>query len=290
MLASGPGTGYIHELFTPFTGAQGFFRKPFENWFLYITDDNADRYYDYFESMLGFKYPTHKIFQGADSLRLALRATRDQAIFIGHRLRRDIPILKDAAAFFSAPWLSNAFGMRVLITIRHPAAFYSSLKAKNWNFDFRVFADQPALMADRLSSFEDPIQDRIKSEPDLLSEAILVWNCIYSVTAAYQREHPEWQFVRHEDLSADPQREFSSLFDLYGLPFTPEVQAEIHKTSSAKNPTIPQNWRETSTLDVRRNSAGNVATWKQRLAPEEIQRIREGTAEVASSFYSDSDW
>jgi hypothetical protein len=41
---------------------------------------------------------------------------------------------------------------------------------------------------------------------------------------------------------------------------------------------------------LKMDSKSNVYNWKRRLDPEEIERIKRGVKEVASHFYSESEW
>src|SRR5262249_6493939 len=102
-----------------------------------------------------------------------------------------------------------------------------------------------------------------------------------------QAEHPEWLFLRHEDLSLRPVEEFHALFARLGLPFTPAVRAAIQRTSSEEN---PKSEVDGEAFRTSLDSRANVWNWRKRLLPEEIERIRRGTEDVAPFFYSDADW
>jgi hypothetical protein len=41
---------------------------------------------------------------------------------------------------------------------------------------------------------------------------------------------------------------------------------------------------------VRLNSRAGVESWRRRLTPEQVERIRTGVADVSPRFYSDDDW
>jgi hypothetical protein len=41
---------------------------------------------------------------------------------------------------------------------------------------------------------------------------------------------------------------------------------------------------------LRLDSRANVWSWKGRLSPREVDRVRRGTADVAPAFYTDEDW
>ncbi len=62
------------------------------------------------------------------------------------------PLVKDPIALFSAEWLAATFDMRVLVMIRHPAAFAASIRRRGWRHRFADFLEQPLLMRDLLGA------------------------------------------------------------------------------------------------------------------------------------------
>ena len=66
-------------------------------------------------------------------------------------------------------------------------------------------------MRDYLSPFEQELQ-RFKSrnDTDIMDQAVLTWKSLYSVVRLYQERHPEWIFVRHEDLTRTRSNNFGS--------------------------------------------------------------------------------
>ena len=112
-----------------------------------------------------------------------------------------------------------------------------------------------------------------------------MWNIIHSTIFKYKNTHKEYCFIRHEDISANPVKEFGHLFEQVDLNYPPSVQDNIEKFSQSRNPV------ETDDLySIKRNSAANIWSWKSRLSTEEIDRIRAGTEQVSSFFYDDGDW
>src|SRR5262249_49793269 len=155
----------------------------------------------------------------------------------------------------------------------------------NWAFDFNNLLAQPALMAGPLAPFRDEIRQSAWSEPDLIERGILLWRVVYSVALRYRRAHPDWEFLRHEDLSLHPQAEFGQLSARLGLQDTPRVRRTIEVHTSPDNP------RDAGAGEVhklRRDSRANVWSWRHRLSPAEIRRVRRGTEDVARFFYSDA--
>jgi hypothetical protein len=198
------------------------------------------------------------------------------------------PLIKDPLAFFSAEWLAANFDMEVVVMIRHPAAFASSIKSKNWKHPFDHFLKQPLLMERYLSPFASRIKKFAQEEQDIIDQAALLWIMIHSTILRYKEQYPEWIFVRHEDLSRDPMTGFEKLYDRLDLAYDEDASIVI-KEHSSPSKEIGISHRKTY-KNLERDSAANIWSWKTRLAPTEVQRIKAQVQEVSREFYSDDDW
>lgn len=141
------------------------------------------------------------------------------------------------------------------------------------------------LLKHYLNTFESDIREHVANEKGWISQAILLWNCIHHTLNIYQDKHPEWMFVKHEHLSFDPVPEFEKIYKFFGLEFTARVESAILDSSGKHNPIEQQSGSE-----FVRNSKANITNWKSRLSRSEIQRIKEGTRNISSLFYTDNDW
>jgi hypothetical protein len=187
---------------------------------------------------------------------------------------------------FSTEWLASTFDMDVIVLIRHPAAFTSSLKRLNWTHPFSHFLEQPLLMRDHLSSFEAEIREYVDKEHDIIDQATLLWRLIYHMVIKYQNNHNDWIFIRHEDLSRDPLRGFQNLFNNLNLEFSEHVRETIKEYTNSTNPSeAPEKGQS-----LKRDSKSNILNWKSRLTVSEIERIRTQVEDISSVFYSDKDW
>jgi hypothetical protein len=169
--------------------------------------------------------------------------------------------------------------------LRHPAAFCSSLKIKNWEFDFSNFLNQPLLMEKYLHPFVDEIREYTEHKKGVIEQGILLWNCIHHTIEIYKKEFPDWLFIRHEDLSADPINQFRSIYQKFGLEFTQKAKRTILESSGAHNPVEQQ-----ARSEFARNSVENINNWKTRLSQEEIALIRDKTSGIAGLFYINDEW
>lgn len=286
MIASSPAVGYIQEPFNLHLNP-GICSAKFNYWFTYITHENETHFLDPVKKTVTFSYDIKGALNGVHSPKDLLRRARDCSNFIKYRLAGVRPLFKDPIAIFSAEWLASRFDMDIVTVIRHPAAFVSSLKIKNWTFPFSHLAEQPLLLRDHLSPFEADIEKYAKQEQDIIDQAALLWKIIHYVVAKYQSLHPDWIFVRHEDLSLDPITGFQMMFKQLDLEFSPEVKATIAQYT---NPDNPSELTKARPFELKRDSKANIRNWQTRLSKAEIERIRSQVEEISSKFYASEDW
>ena len=127
MLSAGRGVAYISEPLNVWH-RPSVLRAPVEKWYTYICAENEAAYMPAFREMLAFRYGLWREISSLRSRKDFLRMGRDFSIFLRGRLLRQRPLIKDPFAVFSAPWFAEQLGCRVVITVRHPAGFASSLK------------------------------------------------------------------------------------------------------------------------------------------------------------------
>jgi hypothetical protein len=284
MLGADACTAYISEplnvLHRP-----GVFRAKVKYWYQYICEDNEGEYLPAFGELLEFDYHLWDEIRSLRSRRDVLRMGRDFYIFYNGLMRGQRALLKDPFAVFSMPWFAKRLHCQVVITVRHPAAFASSLKRLHWPFDFQDLLNQPLLMRDHLEPYRAEMES-VRPE-DVIGQAALLWKLIYGAVHTIRGLHPEFLIVRHEDLSIDPVPGYRVLYDSLDLEFTPRVEKAILNSSSSENP------RELSRKKVhgiQLDSRAGVDNWRTRLTGEEIERIRTVTSEVSALYYSNAEW
>jgi hypothetical protein len=284
MLAADWSVAYISEplnvLHRP-----GVYRAKVKHWYQYICEENQTEYLPAFKELLDFDYHVWDEIRSIRSRRDFLRMGRDFAIFYNGLMRGQRVLLKDPFAVFSTEWFAKCLNCKIVVAVRHPAAFVSSLKRLNWPFDFQDLLDQPLLMRDFLEPYREQME-AVKTD-DIIGQASLLWTLIYrSVHTALQRR-PDFIAVRHEDLSVDPVNGYRRLYNSLGLDFTRRVEKTILNSSSSENPAEPSH---KNIYSVKLNSRTNIDNWRKRLTEEEIQRIRELTGDVSQLFYPEVGW
>jgi hypothetical protein len=264
----------------------GICNAPFEYHFPYVTEKNEVKYIDSIKQTLDYKYHFWQELKSIKSKWQLRRCFRDFIAFKTAKIKKKRPLFKDPIAFFSAEWLEKRFDFQVVVLIRHPAAFASSIKRLGWSHPFGDFLKQPALVNGPLKTYKSQIADFARHPHDIIDQSILLWNLFYSRVRQYQKAHQDWIFLRHEDISLNPISTFKCLFEKLNLEFTGEIEAFIQDHSDGSNPReSPQG----ETI-LKMNSKLNVYNWKKRLTSGEIKRIRKGTEAVASFFYPESVW
>jgi hypothetical protein len=73
-------------------------------------------------------------------------------------------VIKDLLCSLSLDWLAREFDVDIVVMIRHPGAFAWSLKRVDWDPDFSVLTDQPALMEEQLANLRN---DLLRPPPTL---------------------------------------------------------------------------------------------------------------------------
>lgn len=286
MLAASGEAAYISEPLNVWH-RPGVLRLPITRWYTYICPENEAVYLPPLCETLHFQYHAWAELRSIRSRKDALRMGRDWKTFLTGQVRRQRPLLKDPFALFSAPWFAGRLGCQVVITVRHPAAFASSLKRLRWPFEFQDLLAQPLLMRDWLEPYRDEMEAMLAYPEDVIAQASLLWKIVYRVVSEMQKRYPQFQVVRHEDLSLDPLGGYRALYAPLGLHFTPQAEAAVLSSSSSEN---PQEASRQAVHAFRLDSRANVNIWKGRLQPEEIARIRSLTEETASLYYPEIEW
>ena len=286
MLAASGGIAYISEPLNVWH-RPGVMRVPVPYWYQYLCADNDAEYFAAFQDTLRLRYLCGQELQSLRSFKDLARMLRDNYRFTRGRLYGQRPLLKDPFAVFAAPWFAERLNAQVVIVVRHPAAFVSSLKRLGWTFNFQHLLQQPLLMRDWLGPYEEQIREADRTPDDLIKRASLLWSLIYRVVQQMQQQHPDFQVVRHESLSLEPVGEYEKLYSALDMPFTEKAKLAIQRASAVGNPSQVS---KRNIYATKLDSRGNLKNWQKRLSVEEIQRVRALTSEVAGFYYSSEEW
>lgn len=277
--------GYINEPFNP-THQPGVCSCVFRHWYQYVHTGNAHEYESGLAAMLAFRYQlAAQLRQLPD--RLSLEALgRDAWNFAIARARGARPLVKDPIAAFSSDWLARKYGAAVVVVVRHPAAFAASVKRLAWTFPLRDLLAQETLMREHLSEFETEMLRLSEGSLDPVAHAALMWRLVYSVLLGFGREHPDWLFIRQEDLARDPVAGFAQLYEGLGFPFPDRIEKTIHWYSSGSL----EHEADPAENAIRRHSRDTIGRWRDRLSAEELAMVRSQCGPLAERFYTDDEW
>lgn len=286
MLAVERQTAYISEPLNLWH-RPGVLITPVDYWYPYICEQNEDRYLPGLCQTLQYHYHLRDEIKALRSRKDLLRMVRDWRSFQLGRIYHKRPVIKDPFALFSVPWFAQRLDCRVVITVRHPAAFASSLKRLGWNFEFSNLLQQPLLMRDWLEPYRHEMEAMLDTPDDIIAQGSLLWRILYQVVDQFRDRVPGLLIVRHEDLSLEPIDGFQDLFTSLGLGFSSRVKKAILNTSSSKN---PRELAKEAIHAINLDSRANLRNWKRRLEPGEIKRIRRLTEDVAAIYYPELVW
>jgi len=270
IISSSPGIQYVHEPFNIDYNNCGI--SPFY-WFQYVTRGNEDPFYDYIKKRL-----TAEITPPAE------KRVEPWSRWLASAAQPARVLMKDPIAVFSCEWLAARFGMDVAVIIRHPAAFVDCIQRRNWTHDFSHFLKQPLLMEEHLSPFKEEIVRLAEKRHDIFDQAILLWKLIYHVVGKFRLRHADWLFIKHEDLSLDPESGFREIFRHLNIKFNKAARKIIGEHSSSSNPI------DGDIHLIKRNSKAIVKKWKNEFTSQQIKKIRESVEPISRNFYANEDW
>jgi hypothetical protein len=255
--------------------------SPMSFWYEYISDSYSDDGREQIKNYVsGFcKFNIRRLIKSIVNGKHLYQVKSAFVYEYGCLVKR--PLFKDPIALLSSEWFYKEFDANIIVLIRHPAAFIASIKVKDWSFDFNEFLMQDDLMRDYFSQYKaSMIIEREKK--DIITTGILLWSALYGYVWELEKRYannPRWRFLKHEDLSTNPERIFKQIFEDNNMTFTDTVQKELELSTNSDKKEL-----------LKRDSKKNITSWKGRLTQEEIDKIKEGTRDVWVHFYDENDW
>lgn len=287
IIAADPSIGYIHEPFT-LGCRRGVFPYRIPYWYYRVPPVAPEELVATYEELLRFRYALGAELRTIRSPRDLGRMVRDAALFATYRLQERRPLVKDPLALLSADWVARTFHSAVIVSIRHPLAFVSSLVRLNFRFNFADLQNQQPAM--ELLGGDDAAEDvalgRTLGEHDAVIEAAYLWKVLHRVIARYREEHRDWTFVRYEDLAREPAAGFAAILPTLGLEFDERIRKKLEFLSGESNPDD----RSNDPRVTRVASAAHSAKSLNRLSAEDRVRVRRIVDPVSALFYSDAEW
>jgi hypothetical protein len=173
----------------------------------------------------------------------------------------DRVLVKDPTGMFLADWIASRYQAHVLIIVRHPCAFASSIHRLGWPAKVQEFLDQPRLMADWLAPYEKLLRDSLD---DFWCRVAAFWGAAYTVLHGQLKDHPDWRLLQYEDLCSDPECEYARLFADLGLEVTSKTRRFLTSSSTTA---------DSDPKSTRRDSRSMRDVWRKRLTEEQVKTV-----------------
>lgn len=286
VLSQDPQIAYVSEPLH-LNHSLGIFKQSVNAWYQYICDENGEEFNSAYQEIIRFKYQLSDELKNIRNLNSAGKLVRDLISFLSNRLSERRILLKDPFAVVSVPWFLSQLDAKVVIMVRHPLSFVSSLHRLGWQFDFENILQQPLLMRDYLESFRKDMNQVNQQNEDIISQGILLWRMIYSIVDQYRDQDLDIMIVRHEDLSRTPNKIFAEICDYLGIVLSENINVAIHRSTQNSN---PPEIKENNEHAVNLNSIKNLSNWRKRLTESEVLRIVSGTQDIVGKYYLREEW
>ena len=255
--------------------------------FQYIRAGEDDEWRRAFTDTLALRYHWLAELRRNHSAYDVGRLVKYGTAFTVGRVRRRRAMLDDPYALFSTGWLVREMGCTAVVLVRDPVSFVGSWRALDWSIRFAELLGQAALVDDHLAPYADRLRD-LEESPDWLARSCLLWEAAYDVVDRAFRDLPGVHLFAYEQLVEDPQQAFADLYRRTGLTWSPRAADRV-RAATTERPGAAQGamrWSLRGGLSrtaYRPMSSGTaLATYKQRLTPDEVARVRELTAPVAA--------
>lgn len=264
LLAESPETRYVYEPLNPKDGVYmsktefgvcNVCKTKIPTYFLKIDKTNQEKYIPHFKHLLNAK------------------------VLLGKR-----PILKSPFTMFASEWIAERYGAKVIVLIRSPLGFVSSLKKMNWDEEIDGLVGQKRLLTGELTPYEKSLKKYINRDKySIVERSAIMWSALYSHAATLREQHPEWLFVRLEDFQHAPVSTMSTMYDYVGLDFIDKAKRKTKEMTGTHNPAESSIKKVHS---IKRDAKKAAKTWKGRLTDKEVAVILDIVGDDALQFYT----
>lgn len=117
-------------------------------------------------------------------------------------------IYKDPFMVLMSGYLASKYDAKVIVMVRHPVAFFLSLRRKEWFFDVAHLQKQP-MLREKL-----PWLEEIPDASPLELQAAVLWRAVYDIIFDLKNEFPDnILLIRHEDFGVNPVKVIGQVTD-----------------------------------------------------------------------------
>ena len=300
MLQAGGEVVYVNEPLNPLHPpgrSPGVLNAEISHRFQYICADNDERWVRAFTDTLRLRYhPVAELRRNHAPYDLA-RLAKYASAFAGGRLRHRRALIDDPYAVLSAAWFALRLGCQVVVCVRHPVSFTGSWRRLGWKANVTDLLDQPLLMRDLLGPYAGELR-AVADSGDEIAQTAVLWRATYSAIGELNERHPGLLHLqRYEDLASEPEPGFRKLYEICGLTWSDRARGQViaattgHQKTGGAQPKArgPMAWSVRGGLSRTAfrpmDSRAALGSFRDRLTPAEIDRVRELTGDAAGRYY-----
>lgn len=198
------------------------------------------------------------------------------------RVMKNLPrniIWKDPFCTFMVDYLTRENNFPVVCMIKHPCAFYYSVKKQNWQFDVDHLLRQSALIQ-RFGSDVSGDVWQLASENNLLSLS-LQWKLMARVVSHSRHQNKKLLLVRHEDFCNAPEIWIEKICNHLNIPLTQKMLNYVSKTTRGSVVEGPPGVAELYERDS--NSLQHI--WKKNLSVLDQREVLDVVGKDLQLFY-----
>lgn len=193
-------------------------------------------------------------------------------------------LIKDPIAALSSRYLNENYDIKVVVIIRHPAAFYYSMKKQNWGYRIKNYLNQKKLINNFLLKEKNELKKSIY-ENNLQERIIWEWKIINKILFNFADKNDDFIVIRHKDICINPLNTFEKLYKKLNLNFDYSTRTKI------KDMTSTTNQKDTNkVVKLNRDSSKLPFLWKENLTCSEIDYIKSKTFNISSKVFSEDSW
>lgn len=265
--------------------------------FQYICADNGAGWSRPFADTAALRYhPRRELGRNRGAYDLA-RMVKYGTAFAAGRLRGRRALLDDPYAVLSAAWFARELGCRAAVLVRDPVAVVASWRRLGWTAPLDQLLDQPLLVRDLPDRLAADLR-ALSGSHDHIAAISLLWRLTYTLIDELRAQIPAIRVFRYEDLVTDPLDAFPAVYAHLGLTCNARALRGLRAATARRDP--PDAGRTRRSRRAHRwnlrgglsrtayrpgRPAGALTSYRDRLAPRDIARIRALTADVAALFY-----
>ena len=217
VLSASPNIRYVHEPFnfkTPSPATAFRSRHSFDH----ISENDDERL-----------MPLERLFTGQSLLWTRPRAgvsLRRFSLWYLKQLvspRKTRTLIKDPLAFLSAESLARRFDTKVVVITRRPESVVASFIRRGW--DFHDLKRYVGLMRPLEIWTDEELEPARRCGDSKVERVAHLWRLLALWGMQLETRNPSWNFIRYEDLAADPEQEFCLLCGALGIEFDDRKRA-----------------------------------------------------------------